>query len=264
MAAPARNAARILQYDMKLSFEEAAAGVNTKIRIPRLEFCDTCNGTGAKAGTGAVACDTCGGRGQIHYQQGFFTISRTCPACRGAGQTCGNVRQVAAGRAASSARRPSICEFRREWIPERVCAYRAKASPAQMAARLAIFMSCSRCRSTTFSSGETRIYSRCSDLDRAGGAGHGNFGAGAARRRTLENSRRDADGQTFRLKGKGMPDPHGGGKGDLYYAVKVITPNKLSREQRRLLQELERTLPAENRPAARNSSIFDKVKDIFG
>ena len=75
-----------LRYDMKLSFEEAASGVNTKIRIPRLEFCEVCNGTGAKAGTGVVACVTCGGRGQVHYQQGFFTISRTCPDCRGAGQ----------------------------------------------------------------------------------------------------------------------------------------------------------------------------------
>ena len=75
-----------LRYDMKLTFEEAAAGVNTKIRIPRLEFCEACNGTGAKPGTGVVACATCGGRGQVHYQQGFFTISRTCPDCRGAGQ----------------------------------------------------------------------------------------------------------------------------------------------------------------------------------
>ncbi len=75
-----------LRYDMKLSFEEAASGVNTKIRIPRLEFCEVCNGTGAKAGTGVVACVTCAGRGQMHYQQGFFTISRTCPDCRGAGQ----------------------------------------------------------------------------------------------------------------------------------------------------------------------------------
>ena len=70
----------------EIEFEEAASGVNTKIRIPRLEFCEVCNGTGAKAGTGVVACVTCGGRGQIHYQQGFFTISRTCPDCRGAGQ----------------------------------------------------------------------------------------------------------------------------------------------------------------------------------
>src|ERR1700682_589248 len=75
-----------LRYDMKLTFDEAAAGVNTKIRLPRTEFCEVCNGTGAKAGTGIVACVTCGGRGQVHYQQGFFTISRTCPDCRGAGQ----------------------------------------------------------------------------------------------------------------------------------------------------------------------------------
>src|SRR5712692_9100001 len=75
-----------LRYDMTLTFEEAATGVNTKIKIPRQEFCGACNGTGAKAGTGVVACQTCGGRGQLAYQQGFFTITRTCPACQGAGQ----------------------------------------------------------------------------------------------------------------------------------------------------------------------------------
>src|SRR6202049_209870 len=76
-----------LRYDMKLSFEEGAAGVNTKIRLPRLEFCEACNGTGAKAGTGIVACVTCGGRGQGHYQRGVFTISRTCPGLRGGGRS---------------------------------------------------------------------------------------------------------------------------------------------------------------------------------
>src|ERR1700737_1411236 len=75
-----------LRYDMSLRFEEAAAGVNTKIKIPRQEYCSACNGTGAKAGTGVVTCQSCGGRGQLAYQQGFFTISRTCPACQGAGQ----------------------------------------------------------------------------------------------------------------------------------------------------------------------------------
>jgi len=71
---------------MSLTFEEAAAGVNTKVRVPRQEYCESCNGTGAKKGTGVAACQTCGGRGQIVYQQGFFTINRTCPACQGAGQ----------------------------------------------------------------------------------------------------------------------------------------------------------------------------------
>src|SRR6266702_1304742 len=75
-----------LRYDMTLSFEEASMGVTTKIKLPRQEYCEACNGTGAKKGTGVQTCQACGGRGQLAYQQGFFTITRTCPACQGAGQ----------------------------------------------------------------------------------------------------------------------------------------------------------------------------------
>jgi molecular chaperone DnaJ len=71
-------------------------------------------------------------------------------------------------------------------------------------------------------------------------------------------------GEIIRLKGKGLPDPHGGGKGDLYVNIHVETPTKLTREQRRLFEQLGATLPVENRPAQRDSSLFDKVKDIFG
>ncbi len=112
-----------LRYDMKLSFEEAAAGVSTKIRLPRLEFCEVCNGTGAKKGVGVVACVTCSGRGQIHYQQGFFTISRTCPDCRGAGQI---VRE-----ACPDCRGQGRIE-RTRTIDLRILACREKASPATM------------------------------------------------------------------------------------------------------------------------------------
>ncbi|HEX9456033.1 MAG TPA: molecular chaperone DnaJ, partial [Candidatus Acidoferrum sp.] len=75
-----------LRYDMTLSFEEASMGVTTKIKLPRQEYCEACNGTGAKKGTGVQTCQACGGRGQLAYQQGFFTITRTCPSCQGAGQ----------------------------------------------------------------------------------------------------------------------------------------------------------------------------------
>jgi molecular chaperone DnaJ len=75
-----------LRYDMTLSFEEAAAGVTTKIHVSRHEACEMCHGTGAKPGTGMSTCKTCGGRGQVSYSQGFFSITRTCPACQGVGQ----------------------------------------------------------------------------------------------------------------------------------------------------------------------------------
>ena len=71
-------------------------------------------------------------------------------------------------------------------------------------------------------------------------------------------------GAVFRVKGKGLPDPHGGGRGDLYYHVRVITPTKLTKEQRKLLEQLDATLKVDNKPAERGSSLFDKVKDIFG
>ena len=71
-------------------------------------------------------------------------------------------------------------------------------------------------------------------------------------------------GAVFRVKGKGLPDPHGGGRGDLYYHLRVLTPTKLTREQRKLIEQLGATLKVENKPAERGSSIFDKVKDIFG
>ncbi len=75
-----------LRYDMSLTFEEASAGVTTKIKLPRQEYCEACNGTGAKKGTGVQTCEACKGRGQLAYQQGFFTITRTCATCQGAGQ----------------------------------------------------------------------------------------------------------------------------------------------------------------------------------
>src|SRR5438876_9474559 len=71
-------------------------------------------------------------------------------------------------------------------------------------------------------------------------------------------------GTVFRVKGKGLPDPHGGGRGDLYYHLRVLTPTKLTREQRKLMEQLGGTLKVDNKPAERGSSIFDKVKDIFG
>lgn len=74
-----------LRYDLSLTLEEAVAGKEVKVRIPALVECQFCGGTGAKPGTSAKTCSTCGGAGQVRMQQGFFSVQQTCPQCRGQG-----------------------------------------------------------------------------------------------------------------------------------------------------------------------------------
>src|SRR4026207_1079953 len=75
-----------LRYDLEITLEEAAQGMTAQLRIPRLETCDTCKGSGAKTGTQPENCSTCSGSGQVRYQQGFFSVARTCHVCRGVGR----------------------------------------------------------------------------------------------------------------------------------------------------------------------------------
>jgi len=75
-----------LRYNLEISLEEAARGTETKIRIPTLEACETCHGSGAKPGTEPITCPTCNGQGQVRIQQGFFSLAQTCPRCSGTGK----------------------------------------------------------------------------------------------------------------------------------------------------------------------------------
>ncbi|MFZ2853689.1 MAG: molecular chaperone DnaJ [Rhodocyclaceae bacterium] len=75
-----------LRYNLEITLEQAAFGTETKIRIPTMEACEPCNGTGAKAGTQPKTCPTCQGAGQVRLQQGFFSIQQTCPKCHGTGR----------------------------------------------------------------------------------------------------------------------------------------------------------------------------------
>jgi molecular chaperone DnaJ len=75
-----------LQYELKLTLEEVASGIETKVQIPRLEGCETCGGTGAAPGTNRTTCDTCRGQGQVRFNQGFLTVARPCPKCQGSGE----------------------------------------------------------------------------------------------------------------------------------------------------------------------------------
>jgi len=254
-----------LRYDMTLTFEEAATGVNTKIKIPRQEFCAACNGTGAKAGTGVVACQNCGGRGQLAYQQGFFTITRTCPACQGAGQIikercteCRGQGRVEKERTIDLRIPPGVDTGTRLRV-------QGEGEPGPNGGPTGdLYVVLDVKEHPFFERRGADLYCTIpiSIAQAALGAELQVPGLGGDEKLKIPEG--TESGAVFRLRGKGLADPHGGGKGDLYYHVRVLTPTKLTREQRKLIEQLGASLKVENKPAERGSSLFDKVKDIFG
>jgi molecular chaperone DnaJ len=254
-----------LRYDMRLSFEEAAAGVTSKIRLPRQEFCQACNGTGAKAGTGAAACETCKGRGQLHYQQGFFSITRTCPNCQGAGQMVREKCPECRGRGRVEKTRtievripPGVDSQTRIRVPNEGEPGVNGGPPGDLYIVLEVN------DHPFFERRGADLYCTIPISVTQAALGAELTVPGLAGDEKVAIPEGTQTGSIIRLKGKGLPDPQGGGKGDLYVNLRVLTPTKLTREQRRLFQQLGETLLVENRPAERNSSFFEKVKDIFG
>ncbi len=254
-----------LRYDMTLTFEEASTGVTTKIKLPRQEYCEACNGTGAKKGTGVVACQTCRGRGQLAYQQGFFTITRTCPACQGAGQM---VRERCPEcRGQGRIEREKIIELR---IPPgvdtgtrlRVAGEGEHGPNGGSPGDLYVVLDVKE--HAFFERRGADLYCTIPVSLTQAALGADLQVPGLQGDEKLKIPEGTQSGAVFRIKGKGLADPRGGGKGDLYYHVRVLTPTKLTREQRKMLEQLGATLKVDNKPADRNSSIFDKVKDIFG
>jgi molecular chaperone DnaJ len=254
-----------LRYDMTLTFEEAASGVATKIKVPRQEFCGACKGTGAKAGTGATACQTCNGRGQLAYQQGFFTITRTCPSCQGAGQVIKERCPECHGQ--GRVEREKTIDLR---IPAgvdtgtrmRVQGEGEVGVNGGAAGDLYVVLEVKE--HSFFERRNADLYCTIPISIVQAALGTELQVPGLSGEEKLKIPEGTQSGAVFRIKGKGLPDPRGGGRGDLYYHVQVLTPSKLTREQRKLMEQLGMTLKVENKPAERGTSFFDKVKDIFG
>jgi molecular chaperone DnaJ len=86
-----------LRYNMEITLSEAFSGKPAQIRIPTSVTCESCSGSGARAGSKPKTCTTCGGYGKIRHAQGFFTLERTCPACHGRGEVIENPCPACAG-----------------------------------------------------------------------------------------------------------------------------------------------------------------------
>src|SRR6202046_5714225 len=252
-----------LRYDMTLTFEEAATGVSSKNNLSRDELCETCKGTRSKPGTGTTTCRTCAGRGQMAYSQGFFSITRTCPACQGAGHVIKDACTDCRGQ--GRIERERILEV---GVPAGVDSgtrlrMQGQGEPGMNggpAGDLYIFLEVKE---------HPFFERRGSDLYCTVPVSFPQAALGAKIKVPTLKGEDDLDlpegtqsGQIFRQKGKGLANPHGG-RGDLYVNIRVIVPSKLSRDQRRTLEQLGQSMKVENKPVDRSASFFDKVKDIF-
>lgn len=250
-----------LRYDLEITLEEAANGKDEKLSIPRLEKCETCEGSGAEPGTSPETCITCGGRGQIQFQQGFFSVMRTCPNCRGNGSIirtpCKDCRgqgrvekeksleiKVPAGVETGSRLRVSgegeagvnggpsgdlfvVIHVKEHEVFERQGANLYSAVPI------------------TFAQAALGAEIKVKTLD---GEEELKIPAGTQ------------TGTVFRIKSQGMPALGGRGRGDLFVAVTLVTPKSLTKEQRKLLEQLAEIEDTDFNDA----SFMEKVRNIFG
>jgi molecular chaperone DnaJ len=260
-----------LRYDLEISFEESARGAETTIQIPRQEHCETCHGSGAAAGSSPSTCPQCKGQGQVRFQQGFFTVARTCPQCRGAGRiitkpcgTCHGAGTVARERKITVKIPPGISNGQQLRLQDEGEAGAGGGPAGHLFVVIHVqeheffrrdgnnlFCEIPVNFTTVALGGEVQVPT----LD------------GPEKVKVPEGTQ---TGTTLRLRGKGMPDVNGRGRGDLFATVQVQTPRKLTKDQKRLLEQLANELPKEAfepRPHADEQderNLFDRVKDMFG
>jgi len=260
-AGPERGAD--LRYDLKISFREAAFGLKTKIKIPRQETCSACDGRGMPRGAHPVNCPTCRGTGQIRYQQGFFSISRTCNHCNGSGRIISEPCEVCRGR--GRVKKEKVLEVR---IPPGVDngsklriqgegeAGINNGPPGDL--YVVIYVE----EHPFFQRQGNNLYCQIPI-----GITQAVLGAEITVP-TLDGEEKlkippgTQNGTVFRLRNKGIVSLGEQGRGDLFVTVNVVIPTKLTKEQRQLFEALAKVSKDEEITQERN--IFEKVKDIFG
>ncbi|HYX30835.1 MAG TPA: molecular chaperone DnaJ [Pyrinomonadaceae bacterium] len=250
-----------LRYDLEITLEQAAEGMTAQISVPKLEACDTCDGSGAKPGTKPEVCRTCQSAGQVRFQQGFFSVSRTCSACRGVGQVITSPCETCRGK--GRVEHEKSIEVK---IPAGV----------ETGSRLRLQ---AEGESGTFGGPPGDLYvvihvAEHEEFERQGNNLYASVPVTFAQAalgaqvnvKTLHGDEAlkipagTQTGTVFRVRGQGMPVLGGRGKGDLFVSVSVITPTSLTREQRKLLEQLAK-IETED---LQDKRLVDKVRDIFG
>jgi len=247
-----------IQYEVEITLEEAYSGIKKKIKVPRHEHCTTCNGSGEKPGSKAKTCATCKGQGQVVMSNGFFRMAQTCSACRGQGKIITEFCPQCHGQGVVKVTRNIDVN-----IPAGVdndTRLRVKgegevgaAGPGDLYLYILV-----RRHSLFEREGKDLHYELPVSFAIAALGGEVSV-ATLSGDVSMKIPAGTQSGKTFRLKGKGMTDLHGGGVGDQYVKVMLSVPEHLTAEQRKLMEEFARV----SNIKLSGDSLADKFKSVF-
>jgi molecular chaperone DnaJ len=254
-----------LQYNLELTLEDAVFGSEVKIRVPTLVSCKTCSGSGAKEGTAATTCTTCGGAGQVRMQQGFFAVQQTCPQCRGKGKMINDpcpdchgqgrkqeqktlsVKVPAGVDTGDRIRLANEGEAGESGAPSGDLYVQMHVKPHAIFSRDDNDLFCEMPISiaTATLGGEIEVPTLNGKL-------------------RLKIPSETQTGKLFRMRGKGVKPVRGGITGDLLCRVNIETPVKLSHKQKELIREFEKSIQkGGHQHSPQNASWGDRMKKFF-
>jgi molecular chaperone DnaJ len=252
-----------LRYNMEITLEEAYLGKTAKIEIPVSVTCESCSGTGAKAGSKPKNCSSCGGAGRIRQAQGFFTLERTCPGCQGRGQMIEDACPSCSGSGRVTRERTlqvNIPQGVEDGTRIRLAGEGEAGFRGGPAGDLYIFLSLTA--HEFFQRDGADLHCRV-PISMVTAALGGEFDVP-----TIDKAKTKVKipagtqtGRRFRIASKGMPVLRSRQTGDMYVQVVVETPQSLTKKQQELLAEFEKLSSGATQPES--SGFFTKVKDFF-
>jgi molecular chaperone DnaJ len=254
-----------LRYNLTLDLEEAVRGNSVNIRVPTYVSCEPCGGSGAKKGTTPVTCTTCGGHGQVRMQQGFFSLQQTCPRCHGNGKmisdpcnTCKGEGRVQKNKTLSVKVPPGVDNGDRIRLSGEGEAGENGGPAGDLYVQISVR--------------EHKIFQRDgSDLycdvpiDIAAASLGGELDVPTLNGRVkLKIPAETQTGKMFRLRGKGVKSVRATSTGDLMCRVTIETPVNLTKRQKELLEEFDKSLKEDKKDhSPKASSWLSGVKKFF-
>lgn len=259
-----------LRFDLEITFDDSFKGAETTIQIPRDENCETCKGTGASPGTSREPCAQCRGTGQLRYQQGFLVVARTCGNCGGTGQVvrqpcmdCRGTGHITRDRRVTVKIPGGIAEGQRLRLQGEGEHGAAGGPPGDLYVVVHV-----KPHPVFHREGDDLFVEVPVPYPVMAMGGSFTFD-GPSGTIDVNVSAGTASGTLLPFRGKGMPSVTGRGRGTLYVRAVVDVPRKLTKDQKKLVADLGKTMPAEKiEPTAveenREKPFFERVKDLFG